>query len=142
MKRSILILIGLAAFVLCAPVATQAQWFRGDLKETLKRLEDDTDRFAKSLDSDLDHSALNGTRLEDEINSYVHQFEEATDHLKNRYEDRGSAPGLAREVLARGRAIDRFMRRNRTGRTSEADWRSVRQSLDRLAWVYRINWRW
>jgi len=120
----------------------QAQWYRGDLKQTIKRLEEDSDRFAKSLDNDLDHSRINGSRREDEINSYVHKFEEATDHLKDRYEDRGTAPGLAREVLERGRAIDRFMRRNRTGMNSEADWRNVRASLERLAYVYKIDWRW
>ena len=142
MKRSILILIGLAVIVLSAQVAAQAQWFRGDLKQTLKKLEDDSDRFAKSLDHDLDNSALNGTRREDEINAYVHEFEEATDRLKDRYEDRGTAPGLARTVLERGRAIDRFMRRNRTGGRSEEDWRQVRKSLDKLAWAYNLNWRW
>jgi hypothetical protein len=62
---------------------------REDVKRILKRLEEDTDRYSKSLDSALDKSALNGTRAEDEINNYVHQFEEATDHLKDRYEDQG-----------------------------------------------------
>ena len=82
------------------------------------------------------------TRREDEINAYVHAFEEATDRLKDRYEDRGTAPGLARNVLDRGRAIDRFMRRNRTGGRSEGDWVQVRNSLNKLAWAYNINWRW
>ena len=41
---------------------------------------------------------LNGTKAEDEINGYVHQFEEATDRLKDRYEDQGAAPNAAREV--------------------------------------------
>jgi hypothetical protein len=90
----------------------------------------------------INRSGSQTSSKEDEINGYVHQFEEATDHLKDRYEDRGSAPGYAREVLMRGRAIDRFMRRNRAGANSEADWRTVRQSLDRLAWAYRIQWRW
>jgi hypothetical protein len=108
----------------------------------LRQLEEDTDRFAKSLDNDLDHSRINGTRQEDEINAYVHAFEEATDRLKDRYEDRGTAPGLARAVLDRGRAIDRFMRRNRTGGRSEGDWRHVRNSLNKLAWAYNLNWRW
>src|SRR5262245_45055597 len=88
---------------------------REDVKRILKRLEEDTDRYSKSLDSALDKSALNGTRSEDEINNYVHQFEEATDHLKDKYEDQGAAPNLAREVLSRGQSIDRFMRRNNLG---------------------------
>jgi len=132
---SLTILAAMAAVV-------QAQWYRGNVKETLRRLEEDTDHFSKSLDDDLDHSALNGTRAEDEINGYVHDFEEATDKLKDRYEDQKYSPGLAREVLVRGRSINNFMRRHRLGERSMTDWVRVRQSLDRLAYAYRITWRW
>ena len=102
MKRIPLMLVSTIVVMLGASAIATAQWYRGNLKETLRRLEEDTDRFTKSLDSDLDHSALNGTRAEDEINRYVHDFEEATDHLKNRFDDRQASPGLAREVLGRG----------------------------------------
>ena len=115
---------------------------REDVKRILKRLEEDTDRYSKSLDSALDKSALNGTRSEDEINNYVHQFEEATDHLKDKYEDQGAAPNLAREVLSRGQSIDRFMRRNNLGGKAESDWQIVRSDLNLLARSYRISWRW
>jgi len=142
MKRTLFILSSVLAITFVIPVVVNAQWYRGDLRNTLKRLEEDSDRFAKSLDSDLDHSRINGTNLEDEINGYVHQFEEATDRLKDRYEDQGYAPGAAREVLERGRAIDGFMRRHDTGYRSQSDWRRVRESLTKLAWVYKISWRW
>jgi hypothetical protein len=142
MKKQIFAVMGALLIAFSLAIVAQAQWYRGNLKETLKQLEEDSDRFAKSLDNDLDHSRLNGTRREDEINAYVHEFEEATDRLKDRYEDRGTAPGLARAVLERGRAIDRFMRRNRTGGRSEEDWRQVRKSLDKLAWAYNLDWRW
>ncbi len=115
---------------------------REDVKRILKRLEEDTDRYSKSLDSALDRSALNGTRSEDEINNYVHQFEEANDHLKDKYEDHGAAPNLAREVLSRGQSIDRFMRRNDLGGKAESDWQIVRSDLNLLARSYRISWRW
>jgi len=138
MKKIPLIFVSTIVVTLVLAPLASAQWYRGNLKKTL-RLEEDTDRFTKSLDSDLDHSALNGTHAEDEINRYVHDFEEATDHLKNRFDDREASPGLAREVLVRGRSIDVFMRRNRPGMS---DWVRVRQSLDRLANAYRISWRW
>ena len=112
------------------------------MKDILKRLEEDTDHFSKSLDSDLDHSALNGTPAEDEINRYVHEFEEATDHLKDKFDDQRYAPNLAREVLVRGRSIDGFMRRYKPRGRSLSDWARVRASLDRMAAAYRINWRW
>ena len=142
MKKILFLFVSTIAMTLVLAPLASAQWYRGNLKETLRRLEEDTDHFTKSLDSDLDHSALNGTRAEDEINRYVHDFEEATDHLKNRFDDRQASPGLAREVLGRGRSIDGFMRRNRPGPRSMSDWVRVRQSLDRLANAYRISWRW
>jgi len=95
MKKHSFVVMGALLVALILPVVVQAQWYRGNLKETIKQLEEDSDRFAKSLDNDLDHSRINGTRREDEINAYVHDFEEATDRLKDRFEDRGAAPGLA-----------------------------------------------
>ena len=136
---SILTILILVSFV--SPVWAVAPQ-REDVKRILKRLEEDTDRYSKSLDSALDKSPLNGTRAEDEINNYVHQFEEATDHLKDKYEDQGAAPNLTREVLSRAQSIDRFMRRNSLGGQAESDWRIVRSDLNLLARSYRIAWRW
>lgn len=142
MKIHLRVVMGAALITLTVIGIANAQWYRGNLKEILRRLEEDSDRFTKSLDSDLDHSALNGTRSEDEINRYVHEFEEATDHLKDRYDNQQAAPNLAREVLVRGRSIDTFMKRNRPGARSMTDWARVRQSLDQVAHAYRIRWRW
>lgn len=142
MNRIVLVFISVVTITFMLSVDVNAQWYRGDLSRTLRRLEEDSDRFAKSLDGDLDRSRINSTRLEDEINDYVHRFEEATDRLKDRYDDQGHAPVAARVVLERGRDIDRFMRRHNTGSRSESDWRRVRNSLTKLAWAYRISWRW
>ena len=125
---------------LCAAAGQQA--YRISLKDALKRLEEDPDQFTKSLNYDLDHGPLDGTSTEDEINRYVHQFEEATDHLKDRYDDPNQAPNLAREVMVRGRSIDTFMRRHRPGGRSMSDWQRVRHSLDIVAAAYKIKWRW
>jgi hypothetical protein len=57
------------------------------------------------------------------MNRYVHDFEEATDKLKDRHDDQKAAPMLAREVLVRGRSINQFMRRHRPGGRSMTDWR-------------------
>jgi hypothetical protein len=142
MKRTLLLFLSAITITLMFSLVANAQWFRGDPKNTIRQLETETDQFRSSLDGDLDHSPLNGTRREDEINEYVKKFEEATDRLKDRSEDQGYAPNQAREVLVRGREIDTFMRRHRMRGPSEADWRRVRASLSRLAWSYRIAWRW
>jgi hypothetical protein len=135
----LLMLFALISPPLC--ITADAQ-YRVSLKDVLKRLEEDTDQFTKSLNYDLDHGPLNGTTTEDEINRYVHEFEEATDHLKDRYDDPTRAPNLAREVLVRGRSIDTFMRRHRPGGRSMSDWQRVRHSLDIVAAAYKIKWRW
>ena len=120
----------------------QRPWYRGNVREIIRELESDTDRFKGSLDTALDRSRLNGRRAEDEINGYVKRFEEATDRLRDRAEDREYAPNLAREVLNRGRSINAFMRTHRLGGKAESDWAQVRADLNRLSNSYYINWRW
>ncbi|MEK6334740.1 MAG: hypothetical protein AABM67_07315 [Acidobacteriota bacterium] len=144
MKR-ILILTVLAAMVMAVSgnnSGAQRPWYRGNLREIIRQLETDTDRFKSSLDHALDDSRLDGTRAEDEINEYVKRFEEATDRLKDRAEDEKIAPGAANEVLTRGRTINGFMRTHRLRGDAEADWARVRNDLNRLANGYYIKWRW
>lgn len=115
---------------------------RTNVQQIIRNLETDTDTFKTSLDRALDHSPLDGTRSEDEINEYVKQFERATDKLKDKAEDQKYAPNLAREVLVRGRSINGFMRRHQLGQDADNDWARVRGDLSLLAHGYRINWRW
>ena len=144
MKR-ILIMTVVSAMVLAVSgniSRAQRPWYRGNLREIIRQLETDTDRFKSSLDHALDDSRLDGTRTEDEINEYVKRFEEATDRLKDRAEDEKFAPGAANEVLTRGRSINVFMRTHRLRGDAEADWARVRNDLNRLANAYNIRWRW
>jgi hypothetical protein len=145
MKRTFL-LIAVAMLLLSTTFSTVAQrprpWYRGNVREIIRQLETDTDDFKSSLDAALDRSTLNGTRTEDEINEYVKQFEEATDRLRDRAEDRERAPNAAREVLTRGRSINVFMRNNRLGSRAETDWAKVRNDLNRLSNAYYIGWKW
>jgi hypothetical protein len=143
--KSTFALTALATTLLIVSVGNsvaQRRWVQGNVKEIIRQLESDTDRFKGSLDSALDRSALNGTRAEDEINNYVKHFEEATDRLRDRAEDEKFAPGAARECLNRGRAINVFMHTHRLGGNAERDWALVRNDLNRLANSYSIRWRW
>ena len=115
---------------------------RTNVQQIIRNLETDTDTFKTSLDRALDHSPLDGTRSEDEINEYVKQFEHATDKLKDKAEDQKYAPNLAREVLLRGRSINSFMRKHQLSQDAKNDWARVRNDLTLLAHGYRINWRW
>lgn len=144
MKRILTVTVSLAMlFTLVAQTSlAQRTWYRGNVRQTIRDLETNTDSFKSSLDHALDRSPLDGTKTEDEINDYVKKFEEATDKLKDRAEDEKYSPGLAREVLNRGRSINVFMRSHRLGAEAENDWARVRSGLNRLANSYYINWRW
>lgn len=144
MKRSVVVIaIGMFALLSSAEVSrAQRPWYRGNVLEIIRQLETNTDRYKSSLDKGLDDSRLNGTRAEDEINAFVKRFEEATDRLRNNAEDQQHAPRAAREVLNRGRAINRFMTNNRLGARAEGDWTRVKNDLNRLATAYHIRWRW
>ena len=144
MKRFFVVTVVTAFVLICSSqhLLAQRPWYRGNVREIIKQLETDTDSFKSSLDRALDHSPLNGSRTEDEINGYVKNFEEATDRLRDRAEDRDYAPGLAREVLSRGRAINNFMTTHRLGKDAETDWARVRSNLNRLAAAYNLRWRW
>jgi len=131
MIKKMLIVTAALCCVCFTSVAAYAQSDQ-DVRHLLKRLEDNADRFRSSLDHALDHSSLNGSRTEDEINSYVHSFEKATDRLKHDYEKHGSDPDNAREVLLRGRYIECFMRNHDLGIKAKGDWQVVRNDLD--AW--------
>lgn len=136
---SVLILVTLLTM---STLAQRTTVIRTNVNQIIRNLETDTDTFKSSLDKALDHSALDGTQAEDEINEYVKQFEHATDKLKDKAEDQKYAPNLAREVLIRGRSINTFMRKHRLGGDAENDWARVRNDLSQLAAGYRINWRW
>lgn len=143
--KKILILTSVAVMFFTISVSNafgQRPWYRGNVREIIRQVEEGTDRYKSSLDSALDQHPLDGTRREDEINAYVKRFEEATDRLRDRAEDRESAPGLVREVLNRGRSINAFMRTHRLGGKAESDWATVRNDLNRLANAYNIRWRW
>ena len=144
MKRFFVVTVVTAFVLICSSqhLLAQRPWYRGNVREIIRQLETDTDSFKSSLDRALDHSPLNGSRTEDEINGYVKNFEEATDRLRDRAEDRDYAPGLAREVLSRGRAINNFMTTHRLGKDAETDWARVRSNLNRLAAAYNLRWRW
>ena len=113
-----------------------------EVERMLKQIENQTKTFRKSLDSGLDHSRINGTRREDDINGFVKAFEEQTKHLHDRFNDHKSVAADVEAVLNRAAAIDGFMARQRLGGRAEEDWFALRSNLDTLAEAYSVTWRW
>ena len=112
------------------------------VKGLLRRIEQDADRFRKSLDDALDKTDFNGTKAEDNINDFIKEFEVATDHLKDRFSKKQSASRDAEEVLQRAARIDAFMHNHSLTERAQNDWSQLRASLDELATAYSVSWRW
>lgn len=114
------------------------------VEETIHRIEGQSDVFRKSLDSALDQSRLDGTRREDDINSFVKEFYQETKRLHDHFDSHKSTASDVQTVLDRAAQIDQFMRRNRLQRDRDAqkEWLRLRANLDELARVYNVNWRW
>lgn len=114
------------------------------VEELIHRIESQSDVFRKSLDSALDKSRLDGTRREDDINSFVKDFYQETKQLHDHFDSHKSTASDVQTVLNRAAQIDQFMRRNRLQRDQQAkrDWFQLRAHLDELAGFYNVNWRW
>lgn len=113
-----------------------------NVRSLLARLETQTDTYRTELNRALDRSTLNGTRSEEEVVSYVNEFERATDRLRDNFNGRRSAAADVEEVLNRAVLIDAFMRDNRLGARAEQPWRAIRTDLNTLAGYYRVTWDW
>jgi hypothetical protein len=114
----------------------------GDIETLIENIENKADSFRKTVDSDLDDSRRNGKRGEDRINDLVKEFENATDKLRDEYDDDNRADASVQEVLRRGKTIDDAMRRLRGSTKSKNEWNSLRGDLNQLARFYNISWNW
>jgi archaellum component FlaC len=108
----------------------------------INQIENQTKTFRKSLDNALDHSRVNGSRREDDINSFVKAFEEQTKRLHDHFDHHKSVAADVEAVLDRAAAIDNFMSRQRLRERAENDWSTLRGNLDELAQAYNVAWRW
>lgn len=112
------------------------------VKGLLVRIEQDADRFRKSLNDALDKTDFDDTKAADDLNDYVKGFEVATDHLKDRFSKKRSAANDAQEVLERAARIDAFMHNHSLTERAQNDWSQLRAGLDELATAYGVSWRW
>ena len=135
------------AFAALSMTVTQAQRrttgvSNRQVRQLIASIETRTDTFRASLDRRLDRSRINNTRTEDEINRFVADFENATDRLRDRFNNRQETEVDVQEVLNRAAVIDNFMRNNRVGPQPERNWASLRVDLNTLARLYNVSWNW
>ena len=139
MTKKIYILTGLFALVFCAAQAIRAQ---EDVGLMMKELEDKTDRFAQSFDNALDNSEINGTSTEGEVTRFVHEFEDSVDRLKKVWNDGKDTRIAAQDTVARAKAINNVMRKYKLDATAQTDWASVKDSMKRIAKVFKVKMKW
>lgn len=112
------------------------------LANLLTRIASRTDTFKRQMGRSLDRSVSNDTRSEGSISTYVADFENAADRLKQRFDGRESTGADVSDVLTRAWYIDRFITRNRVNYSARSQWRMLRTDLDTLATYYSVSWNW
>ena len=132
--------LGLAS----AHAQTQRPYRMNDrqVENALRRVETDADRFRSSFAAALDRSRWNGTSTEDQLNTYVQNFETATDTMRSRFNSRNAVAGDVENVLRQAAFLNEFMMRNRLDMQAMNDWTTLRADLDTLARVYNVTWDW
>jgi hypothetical protein len=114
-----------------------------EVEQVISRIEKQSDKFRSALDSALDKSRLDGTRQEDDINTFVKNFYEETKKLRDHFDHHKSTSTDVQSVLDRASQIDQFLRRNRLRRKdAEKDWSTLKANLAELAQVYNVPWQW
>jgi DNA repair exonuclease SbcCD ATPase subunit len=113
-----------------------------EVDDLLTRIENQSDKFRGSLDHALDRSRLNNTRREDNVNEFVKNFYAASKRLRENFNDHKSTAADVESVLQQATQINTFMRRHPLDSTAHSDWTTLRLSLDELARIYNVTWRW
>ena len=115
------------------------------LRDAIRRVEDRSGDFKKHLDRALDHSRLNGSNREDQINRLADQFHDAADDLKDNFgngrngRNGGRAQSDAQRLVQLGWQIDRVIGRARLDSRSQSDWNQIRNDLSFIANSFGID---
>jgi len=112
------------------------------VQNLITRIEQNTDTYRRSMDLALDRSRLNGSDTEEMLMSYITDFENATDRLRQKFDTRSSIASDVEEVLNRAAFINSFMQRNALNTASQRNWTSIRSDLNTLSSYYNVSWNW
>ncbi len=122
-------------------VATQRAYRVSDsqVQTLLKNIETKSDLFRSDLDRALDRSRYNETRSEENVNEFVKDFENSTDALRRKFDDRTSLDTDVSDVVVRAARIDDFLKNNlRRDYAVQRDWRNLRADLNQLSNYYNL----
>lgn len=97
-----------------------------------------SDTFRRSFATSLDRSQLDGSYTEDLVNQYIKDFEEATNNLRSRFDNRQAVAADVENLLNRAAQIDRFLKTYLRRQRVQSDWALLRSDLGRLANAYNV----
>jgi hypothetical protein len=150
-----------AILALCLPVLAAAQggygypdWGRNRndnyrryderyLKDSIQRLDRLSKDFEKDLDRALDHSRVNGTRREDQMNAQGHEFRRAVGSLKSNFgngRDLNRSRDEAARVLDEARQFDRIGRSRNIDSRVASDWSQIQRELQIISDAYGFSY--
>lgn len=151
MKRIVTstLLASLAVFLvlISADIANaQPRWARNrsraNINQTIRRLEDETDRFSTEINRAMDDTKRIDGRREDRIEDRVRDLENATDELRREFDRRGDSWWETRENVTKcvnaARTVNRMMRDRRLNNLSRNTWARVQRELNTLAGYYGL----
>jgi len=119
---------------------------RGRVTGIIADCERRTDEFKVALRRALDHSRLDGTRKEDELNRAASVLEKAMNRLRESWNADRDFERSRRHLsvaLNAGRDLNRTLSRHRLRGDIQREWDIVKDELNRLAEVFRepkIRW--
>jgi YMGG-like Gly-zipper len=139
------LLLAVVNFGITTTVLAQRQYRETDatISNLLQQIENRFDTLRQDVEYALNRTRINGTVREDEINRLIRDFENATDQLRTRFENRRSTSADVRLMLDRAAQLNQFFINNRLDNRVQQDWRLLQADLDQLARAYYIDdWRW
>lgn len=143
MKDVVVLAVGLVVAGAGLAMATQRPPYRlsdQQLKDLVNRIDTHKDAFQTSVKRAIDRGPINGSAAEDQIHRSVKSFEQATDLLRDRVNDRQYETADAEHVLRRASSIDNLMMRNQLDAPAQSDWQALRLDMNDLARAYGITW--
>jgi hypothetical protein len=139
-------MISIALVIAMTSLGVSAQTIRftraqeRQVRQLLVRIESRENLFRNSLNAALDQSRMDGTRAEDNINSFVSDFDNALRSLRMRFDSRQSTASDVQLVLDQATRINNFVLRRRLAANVERDWANLRIDLSALARAYGVIW--
>src|SRR5258705_2725496 len=113
------------------------------LKDSIQRLDRLSKDFERDLDRALDHSRVNGTRREDQMNAQGHDFRRAVGSLKSRVgngRDLNRSRDETQRVLQEARQFERIGRGRGFDDRGASDWSQIQRELQVISDAYGIGY--